>query len=75
MIAPPYRGQGVAKQLLEGACDLLRDMRLKTVYAYPPNGPSTAAGAYHGKLSMYVAAGFEETGAKNARYTVVRKAL
>lgn len=75
VIAPPYRGQGLAKKLLEGACDMLRDRGLTSVYGYPPSGPSNAAGAYHGTLSMYRAAGFVETGAANKRYVVVRKEL
>lgn len=75
VIAPPYRGQGLARQLLDGACDLLRELGLKTVYAYPPKRASNDAGAYHGKLSMYLAAGFAETGAATPRYVVVGKSL
>lgn len=75
VIAPAYRGQGLARKLLDGACDILGDRGLKTVYAYPPKTPGTDAGSYHGKLSMYLAAGFEETGAGNSRYTVVRRSL
>jgi ribosomal protein S18 acetylase RimI-like enzyme len=75
VIAPPYRGQGLAGKLLDGACDMLRERGLKTVYAYPPKSVGTEAGSYHGKLPMYLAAGFAETEKGNARYTVVRKAL
>jgi ribosomal protein S18 acetylase RimI-like enzyme len=75
VIAPSYRGQGLAGKLLAGACDMLRERGLKWVYAYPPKASGTDAGSYHGKLPMYLAAGFEETGKGNQRYTVVRKAL
>ena len=75
VIAPPYRGQGLARKLLDGACDMLRDLGLASVYAFPPARDSTDAGSYHGKLSMYRAAGFTETGASNARYVVVHKGL
>jgi GNAT superfamily N-acetyltransferase len=75
VIAPAHRGQGVARRLLEGACELLRAGGCRTVYAYPPRGPSTAAGAYHGRLSMYLDAGFEQTGAATSRYLVVRRSL
>ena len=75
VIAPSYRRQGLASQLLAGACDMLRERGLKWVYAYPPKAAATAAGSYHGKLAIYLDAGFTETGAGNKRYTVVRKAL
>ena len=75
VIAPSYRGQGLAGKLLAGACDMLRDRGLKSVYAYPPKAAGTDAGSYHGKLPMYLAAGFEETGKGNTRYAVVRKSL
>jgi len=75
VIAPQYRGQGLARRLLDGACEMLRDRGLRTVYAYPPARAATDAGSYHGKLSMYLAAGFRETGGANGRYVVVRKAL
>jgi ribosomal protein S18 acetylase RimI-like enzyme len=75
VINPSYRGQGLARKLLDGACDMLRARGLKTVYAYPPPQASTAAGSYHGKLSMYLDAGFQETGAATKRYVVVKKSL
>ena len=75
VIAPAYRGQGLARKLLDGACDMLRARGLKTVFAYPPMRPGTDAGSYHGKLPMYLDAGFEETGAATSRYLVVSKSL
>jgi GNAT superfamily N-acetyltransferase len=75
VIAPQYRGQGVAGRLLDGASDMLRDDGFRTVYAYPPARATTDAGSYHGKLSMYLGAGFVETGAATRRYVVVRKSL
>jgi|CXWL01.1.fsa_nt_gi GNAT superfamily N-acetyltransferase len=75
VIAPPYRGQGLARRLLDGACEMLRDRGLTSVYAYPPKRAASDAGSYHGKLSMYLDTGFEETGAATSRYVVVRRAL
>lgn len=75
VIAPPFRGQGLARKLLDGACDMLRDRGLSTVYGYPPKRAGNDASSYHGKLSMYVAAGFAETGVSTSRYAVVKKAL
>jgi ribosomal protein S18 acetylase RimI-like enzyme len=74
VIAPAYRGQGVARKLLDGACDLLRKAGMSRVEAYPPNGARSAAGSYHGRLSMYLDAGFEQV-RESERYIVVRKEL
>lgn len=75
VVAPQYRGQGLARRLLDGACEMLRDRGLHTVYAYPPPRAATDSGSYHGRLSMYLDAGFSETGAATKRYVVVRKSL
>jgi hypothetical protein len=61
--------------LLDGACAMLRERGLRSVYGYPPRRADTAAGSYHGKLSMYLDAGFVETGAETRRYVVVKKNL
>ena len=74
VIAPQYRGQGIARRLLDGACDLLRDRGLRWVDAYPPKNPTGDPGSYHGRLSMYLDAGFSHV--RNAGfYVVVRRAL
>jgi ribosomal protein S18 acetylase RimI-like enzyme len=74
VIAPRYRGQGIARKLLDGAEKMLRDRGLRWIEAYPPKGARTDAGSYHGKLSMYLDAGFEQV-SENDRYVTVRKAL
>ena len=74
VIAPQYRGQGLAKKLLNGACDLLRDEGLEWVDAYPPKEARGDAGSYHGRLSMYLDAGFTKVRELD-RYVVVRKEL
>ena len=74
VIAPQYRGQGLARRLLDGACDMLRDRGLGWVDAYPPKNPAGDAWSYHGRLSMYLDAGFQQT-RDTGRYVVVRKAL
>ncbi len=74
VVAPQYRGQGLATKLLDAACDMLRAKGLAFAEAYPPNAVPSAAGGYHGSLKMYEAAGF--THVRDAgRYVVVRKAL
>jgi GNAT superfamily N-acetyltransferase len=74
VIAPPYRGQGLARRLLDGACDMLRDRGMNAVEAYPPAQDAGDARSYHGKLGMYLAAGFERV-RDAGHYVVVRKAL
>jgi ribosomal protein S18 acetylase RimI-like enzyme len=74
VIAPAYRGQGLARRLLDGACEMLRERGLRRVEAYPPADARTDAGSYHGRLGMYLDAGFERV--RDARrYIVVRKSL
>jgi len=74
VIAPAYRGQGLARRLLDSACELLRERGLRRVDAYPPAAAGTDAGSYHGRLGMYIDAGFERV-RDAGRYVVVRKAL
>jgi ribosomal protein S18 acetylase RimI-like enzyme len=74
VIAPQYRGQGIARKLLDGACDLLRSRGLASVEAYPPKEAPTAAASYHGRLSMYLDAGFEQV-RDGDQYVVVRREL
>ncbi len=62
VVAPPYRGHGVAGRLLGGACDLLRRLGLSYVEAYPAPDPATAESAYRGTVSLYAAAGFRDVG-------------
>ena len=74
VIAPQYRGQGIARQLLDGACDMLRERGLRWVHAYPPKNAASDARSYHGRMSMYVDAGFEQV-REAGLYAVMRKAL
>jgi ribosomal protein S18 acetylase RimI-like enzyme len=74
VIAPQFRGQGIARKLLDGAVDMMRARGMRWIEAFPPKGARTDAGSYHGKLSMYVDAGFEQV-RETDRYVVVRKAL
>ena len=73
-IAPAYRGQGVARELLDGACDHLRERGFAFVEAFPPKEAASDARAYHGPLSLYLGAGFEQV-RDLERYVMVRKAL
>ncbi len=74
VVPPQYRGQGLSRRLLDGACDLLRAKGFVWLDVYPPQQASTAAGSYHGSRKMYEAAGFEHV-RDAGRYAVMRKAL
>lgn len=74
VVPPQHRGQGLAKKLLDGACDMLRDRGFAQLDVYPPQQQFTAASGYHGSKKMYEDAGF--THVRDAgRYVVMRKAL
>lgn len=59
LVAPGVRGRGIAKALLEAACEQLRSQGLRSVQANPrPAGTTSSAANHYGPLSMYLAAGF-----------------
>jgi ribosomal protein S18 acetylase RimI-like enzyme len=74
VIAPQYRGQGLARRLLGGAIEMMRGRGFRWLDAYPPKDPRSDAASYHGKLEMYLDAGFERV-RENARHVVVRREL
>ena len=74
VIAPPYRRQGLARRLLDTACEGFRGQGLKIAEGYPPREARSAAGAYHGPLEMYLAAGFQRY-REAPRQIIVRKPL
>lgn len=79
VVAPKARRQGVASALTRAAEDRLRRLGLEAVDAYPPVDPAAAPvplqqAMYHGPLSMYLAAGFEEVG-KHGAFAVLRRRL
>jgi GNAT superfamily N-acetyltransferase len=72
VVAPPYRGHGVARSLLDGALDLLSDLGRTVAEAYPVVGARSSASAYVGTLQLYQDAGFDVT---SQEPLVVRKSL
>lgn len=74
VIAPGYRGQGIASRLLESALEGFRWQGVKLVEALPRHDTDNNASNYHGPLSMYLAAGFEPV-QKMEYFTLVRKTL
>lgn len=81
VIAPAYRGRGVATALLASACEKFERQGLTIAEGYPtlrfpplPDDFPMSARNYHGPLSMYLQAGFRvyrEIG----NWAVVRKRL
>ncbi len=74
VIAPQYRGQGLASRLLDAGCDALRERGCTSVESFPPRDPKSDAGAYHGSRKMYEAAGFEHV-RDSKHHAVMRKRL
>jgi GNAT superfamily N-acetyltransferase len=75
VVAPPYRRHGLAARLLDGACESFRRRGLPIAQAYPRKRlRGDDAGAYHGPLSLYLDAGFQQVG-ETDRYHIVEKAL
>jgi GNAT superfamily N-acetyltransferase len=80
VIAPAYRGHGIATRLLDQACAQFARDGMETAEGHPATDPESEAGAYRGPLDMYRAAGFQPVDAGDpscdgARTTVVRRPL
>ena len=58
LVEPSHRGRGIARQLLEGACDGLRLQGLRFAEANPRIESRSAAANHFGPLGLYLSAGF-----------------
>lgn len=75
VIAPQYRGHGIASRLLDAAIERLRGKGLRAIEAYPGRIVGDSAQShYRGPLSMFLRAGFEAY-RETEHYIVVRKLL
>jgi uncharacterized protein YndB with AHSA1/START domain/predicted GNAT family acetyltransferase len=74
VIAAPYRGHGIAGQLLDAACERLREAGMEWVEAYPRGDRDSAQGNFRGPLRLYRAAGFEPLREAGGT-TIMRKRL
>ncbi len=82
VVAPSFRGRGVATALLDAACDAFRAEGLAYAEGYPPIVPPRtqpfempwSAHNYHGPLAMYEKAGFQRV-RDEGRFAVMRKTL
>lgn len=72
VIAPPYRGHGLARRLLDAVVAEAPARGATAVEGYPRPQAQGAGANYHGPLALYLAAGFEVV-AEGDQYTTVRK--
>jgi GNAT superfamily N-acetyltransferase len=75
LVEPSHRGRGIARQLLEAACDGLRRQGLRLAEAYPSKKASSPAANHFGPLSMYLSAGFTMHREDEDGSVYVRRAL
>jgi len=61
IIAPPYRGRGVASRLLDGVVSHFTDIGFRRLEAYPVREARDEARAFHGTLDLFSRFGFEVT--------------
>ncbi|UCD01117.1 MAG: GNAT family N-acetyltransferase [Promethearchaeota archaeon] len=75
IIAPSYRKQGIARQLLRYACSNFKDKGFDLIEAYPRTGENLSdAHSYRGPISLYKSEGFTVY-KKLKDYYVMRKKL
>ena len=58
VVAPGRRRQGIARRLLEAACDSLRQRGFTRLLGKPVRGAASAAENHAGPLSLFLGAGF-----------------
>ena len=59
VIAPPYRGRGVATRLLDGVVNHFTDTGCRRLEGYPVREAKDEARAFHGTLDLFLRFGFE----------------
>ena len=75
IVAKSHRSTGVAKALLQAACNGLRSQNLRVAEATANPNASTDAEQHYGPLSMYLAAGFKVHKTEDDGYVTVRRHL
>ena len=74
IVTPGARGHGIARQLLDAACQGLAASGMDYAEGYPRVGTVSQAANCHGPLGMFLGAGFEVLREMKG-YDVVRKTL
>jgi ribosomal protein S18 acetylase RimI-like enzyme len=74
LISPKYRGNGIARKLLERVCLDCENSEYKYIEVYPRKGKQSCEKHYHGPLSLYEYFGFKIERENDDNY-VMRKEL
>ena len=74
VVPSQYRGQGVARSLLDGAIAYAKKRGATLLEAYPVDKPGRSSddAMWFGAKSMYDAAGFEEVARRKTNRPIVR---
>ena len=74
VVPAQYRGQGVARAMLQGAIDYARQQGVRLLEAYPVDKPGRSSddAMWFGAKRMYDDAGFEEVARRKPTRPVVR---
>lgn len=75
VVAREHRRSGVARALLDAACEMLREQGLTLAEASPSRRASTDAQHHFGPLSLYLAAGFTVVREREDSLSIVRRVL
>jgi ribosomal protein S18 acetylase RimI-like enzyme len=75
VVAREHRRSGVARALLDAACEMLREQGLWLAEANPSRNAATDAQNHFGPLSLYLAAGFSVVREGEEGHAIVRRAL
>jgi ribosomal protein S18 acetylase RimI-like enzyme len=75
VVAKEHRRSGVAKALLQAACEGLRAQKLAIAEATANPGASSDAENHYGPLAMFLEAGFTVHRTEDDGYVIVRRAL
>ena len=75
VVAKAHRRTGVARALLDAACEHLRQQGLSIAEASPSRSASSDAENHFGPLSLYISAGFEVHREEEDATVVVRRSL
>lgn len=75
VVARSHRRTGVARALLDAACDMLRAQGLSLAEANPSRSASTDAEHHYGPLSLYLSAGFNVVREREDGLCIVRRSL
>jgi GNAT superfamily N-acetyltransferase len=75
LVEPSHRGRGVARALLEAACDGLRQQGLRIAEGNPRVDATSPSANHFGPLNLYLSAGFAVHRQDDDGSVYVRKAL